>query len=94
MNASVLRKTLPTGAPVRLVVLLFLVAVLMALAASLLLEPVLSSPVATVQTVMPPDTWAGPVRAPSPFIDHSVVDWDRVPLESDPSPPAVAAYGN
>ena len=29
----------------------------------------------------------------APHIDHSAVDWDKVPAAPDPSPLSVAAYG-
>ncbi len=95
MNASVLRKTLPTSASGRLVLLLLLAAVLMGLAAAVVLDPLPHIPAeGAVETTSPPNTWAGPVSVPAPWIDHTAVDWDRVPMAPDPSPLSVAAYGN
>ena len=95
MNASVLRKTLPTRASGRLVLLLLLAAVLMGLAAAVVLDPLPSIPAeGAVETTLPANTRTGRVSAPKPWIDHAAVDWDRVPMEPDPSPLSVAAYGN
>ena len=95
MNTSALRRVLPASAPGRLVVLVLLAAALMGLAAAVVLEPI--PPVAVIaagQTAAPPTTELGPVSAPAPFIDHSAIDWDRVPMSPDPSPLSVAAYGS
>ena len=95
MNASVLRKTLPTSASGRLVLLLLIAAVLMGLAAAVVPDPLPPIPAdGAVETASTPNSWAGPVSAPAPRIDHAAVDWDRVPMGPDPSPLSVAAYGN
>ena len=95
MNASVLRKTLPTSASGRLVPLSLLAAVLMGLAAAVVQDPLPATPAeGAVETTSPPNNWAGPVSAPAPRIDHAAVNWDRVPMEPDSSSLSVAAYGN
>ena len=43
-----------------------------------------------VETASTPNSWVGSVSAPAPRIDHAAVDWDRVPMEPDPSPLSVA----
>lgn len=35
---------------------------------------------------------AASTSMPAPPIDHSAVDWDKLPAEPDPSPLSVAAY--
>ncbi len=95
MNTSAHHHVLPASAPARLVVLVLLAAALMGLAAAVVLEP--APPLAAMaagQTDAPPTTGVGPVSAPVPFIDHSAIDWDRVPMSPDPSPLSVAAYGS
>ena len=93
MNASAPRRVLSDRAPDRLVVLLLLIAAVMGLAATVILKPI--PPLATEspnQTAGRPDRPAHAVT-PATFIDHSVVDWDRVPL-SDPDLLSAGAFGN
>jgi hypothetical protein len=41
-----------------------------------------------------PPTGAGKEAAPQALVDHSSVDWDKVPVEPDPSQLSVAVYGD
>jgi hypothetical protein len=91
----ILLRTLPASAPGRLIGLLLIAAVLMGVAAAVVLEP--HSPAwadGAVETAGPAPAWARPVSAPPPLIDHSAIDWDRLPVEPNPSPLSVAAYGD
>jgi hypothetical protein len=94
MNASALRRVLPTRAPDRLVVLLLLIAAVMGLAATVILDQ--APPLATEhvkQITAPPDKGLGHIGTPATLIDHSAIDWDRVPL-SEPDLLSALAYGN
>jgi len=44
-------------------------------------------------SLMPPAGMAHEAD-PQPLVDRFSVDWDKVPIEPDPSPRSVAAYGN
>jgi hypothetical protein len=41
-----------------------------------------------------PSAGLGHEADPQPLVDHASVDWDKVPIEPDPSPRSIAAYGD
>lgn len=47
----------------------------------------------TVEAAAPPAAGVVTAAEPHPPVDHGSVNWDEVPVEPDPSPRSVAAYG-
>jgi hypothetical protein len=85
----------PAGAPNRRTGLMLAVAVVVGIAAAAGLVARSPGDVdGALEISSPPPAGTGNEAVPQPLVDHSSVDWDKVPIEPDPSPLSVAAYGN
>jgi hypothetical protein len=92
---SLMLTVAPLGVPNRRTGLVPAVAMVVGIAAAVGLMACSSGSVdGAMETSAPPPTRMDKTAKQQPLVDHSSVNWDKMPIESDPSPLSVAAYGN